>query len=113
MMKTLLSFVFAAFLLGPAYAFACPGHAHAEGEHACACQAEGAEKPCCAKKAAAGESCGCEDGCEACACEACKAGTCEACKAGTCDACGCPNCAKAKAAKAEKKDCGCDHGKEA
>lgn len=84
-MKTLLSFVFALFLLGPAYALACPGHAHGEGEHACACKKEAAEKPCCAKKAE-GEACDCEKGCEACA---------------------------AKAAEAKEKDCGCGHAEEA
>lgn len=66
MMKTLFSFVLALALLGPAYALACPGHAHGDGEHACACKKEGAEKPCCAKKAE-GEPCACGASCEACA----------------------------------------------
>lgn len=84
MKKTLFSFVLSLALLGPAYALACPGHAHGDGEHACACKKEGAEKPCCAKKAE-GEACECAKSCEACA----------------------------KKAEGETKDCGCDHGKQA
>lgn len=65
MVKYLVS-MFAAFaLLGPAYALACPGHAHGDGAP-CACQKKAEEKPCCAKKAE-GEGCDCAESCEACA----------------------------------------------